>query len=538
MPVSSLRFRMTAENNQVLSSLNQVSNAANKLGNDLQRSIGDKLAGVFDVLVIEKMVVKTGEWATELTKASRELGIGTEEMQALEVMSKRAGVNTEKLFSYYNKLESAATKAAGGNTKLISSFKALGIEMKDLRGPDRKGTGELFQMSLQGMGPNGISNEGAAQSIYGAKNYFDVQALARESKGRTIGQYKEAHAGEILPAGEVSTISKAWQSITEDFSAIGTELKPLAGLILTIVDGVVKMIRGIVTAVTDAVTSIPNLVKHPLKTLGRGLENVQAMGGGLIGMVPGATWAINKMMGQTTGGQNYLDAGLEKMTEERRRSYEGAGEGVGTLLTFGTAPILKGAGMGVKGIGATAGFAGADTLAANAGKLGGTLEKLGKEGILTPLANKLGNKIGDFELSRKIMTGIEEDGSLVEMTIPKILGRKSLFRSGLKGVGIAGESFMAGGVGKEDISKNTFGDIGIGDIRPSRTGMLGRIGGFGSGGGSGNLAMGGVFGVDIQGKIISLNSKMVDLLEQIVINTGGDGSEAQGADDESPSGNG
>ncbi len=44
--------------------------------------------------------------------------------------------------------------------------------------------------------------------------------------------------------------------------------------------------------------------------------------------------------------------------------------------------------------------------------------------------------------------------------------------------------------------------------------------GYGTGGGgSGNLAIGGVYGVDIQTKIVSLNTKMVSLLEAIVENT-------------------
>ena len=89
--------------------------------------------------------------------------------------------------------------------------------------------------------------------------------------------------------------------------------------------------------------------------------------------------------------------------------------------------------------------------------------------------------------------------------------------TGVGALGIAGGTGLAGARGLETISnrgKNPNMNVNrLLDINPASL-----LGG-GVGGGGSNLKIGGVFGTDLSMQIISLNTEMVDLLQQLVINT-------------------
>jgi len=90
--------------------------------------------------------------------------------------------------------------------------------------------------------------------------------------------------------------------------------------------------------------------------------------------------------------------------------------------------------------------------------------------------------------------------------------------AGISGYGLAGVNTT--GIGLQDINNSeSFPNEKI--TPPDRSGIpnLGRGNGGEGGPGSGNLAIGGVFGHDLQSKVVELNTAMVDLLQKIVENT-------------------
>jgi len=339
MSVSSLRFRIEGENSSALRSIAEVKRSAANLGNELQSHIADKLKGAFTVGIIEEVVRRTGEWATELHRSAQELGVTAERLQTLRVMAERAGVAQDKISAFYNKLEAKATSAANGNQKLLKSFQALGVDIGDLKGPNRLGTSDLFQKTLKG------GNQGALQSIYGAKSYLEVKALSREAGGRDLKEYQNAHESQIVPQSETSAVAKAWINIVEDLKSLGNKLAPLVHLVLGVVDGVLKMVNGVVGEFSHISKGL-GLFAGGL--FGGGTENnedfiqwgkereirnkasLHTLGNFLPGLISLGNW---KPFGQTGD-------------TEAEREASGGMEGLATAATFGLGPASKLLGTG------------------------------------------------------------------------------------------------------------------------------------------------------------------------------------------------
>lgn len=133
MSLSSAKFRLEGDNTSAMRALNDFSSKVKNVGGEINHEIAERLKGAFAIGAIEEAIRRTGEWSVELQRSARELGITVEEMQALRLASERAHISTEKIFSYYSKLEAAALKAASGNQKLASSFKTLGVSSEQIR---------------------------------------------------------------------------------------------------------------------------------------------------------------------------------------------------------------------------------------------------------------------------------------------------------------------------------------------------------------------------------------------------------------------
>lgn len=467
MPATSLRFRIEGDNSSALRSLSDVKRSANDLGSELQRSIGDKMKSVFSVTVVEEVVRRTGEWATELQRSSRELGVTAEQLQTIRVMAERAGVAQDKIFSFYERLESRATQAANGNTKLLRSFNALGISMSDLKGPNRLGTAELFQKTL-----GGVQNEGAMQNIYGSKNYLELRALGREAGGKSLAQYQESRRSQIVSNETVDSMSQAWIHIIEDIRSLGNKLRPIVGLVLTLVDGILKMVNGVVGEVGNLLTG--------------GWKGIKALFGGNKAGSEFVQWGKERELrnkASLAGAGNFLTFGLGNFkvgNTEAEREAAGGAEGLLTALSLGAAGPIRGARIVGEATKAS------EVMGANPAAVSQAIKAIGENASIKQLN----------AVARGVRTVTA--GRLID-------------------------------AGRRDIQRG-LQDTGDGSLitPPTRTGLFGnKIGSVGGGeGGHGNLAMGGVFGIEIQSKIIDLNKRLVDigetqleLLEKIVQNT-------------------
>ena len=522
--------------------------AASDLGSDLQRNIGDKLKGVFTVSVIEEVVRRTGEWAASLSKTALELGMNTTELQALQLAARRAGVEQDKIFSFYNKIEAAAAKATKSQKAFNESFGKLGISRHDLVGPRALNTNELGAKVMAARGP-----ESAFANIVGSRNLLQFQALQRVMGGKNPGEYAKENESQIVAPGQVSAMGTAWGHIIDDMTSIGNKLKPAVAILLNMVDGVLKMVNGLAGTV-HRLFSFKNSFDEKVITLG-------ATGRSVANFIPNTVSGIGSIFGIKGNShwfnKNWMQTGKEAygsaLSDEAYREAEGAGEGLSTIASFGLGPAARAAGMGGEAIGG--GLSAAGRLVGKEGLGAG----LGQEGLfgtsarfLTKKAyagyarmggyNKFINEMGFYHDAKGIIrnkgTGLPmsaaDKDALFQLITQKGILSPSLASQALRGLPMAGALASAGGVGTSDVNNNgMFPDTGRA-AAPNRSNLSFGMGGGGSNAGSSNLSVGGTFGVDIQSKIMALDEKMVNLLEQLVVNTnpqysGGAGDETGGS---------
>lgn len=540
MAFSNLRLRMEMDNTSVIRAVDQahkkvttfedsVGKLGNKFGNLGQiigNELGNKLTAALSVTGIEEMVRRTGEWATHLARSAKELGIGVEEMQALILAADRANISQEKIFTLYDKINAKAIEAYNGNIKLAQSFNKLGIETSKLK---NMATGDILSRIMKpGADPQALLN------VTGERNLLSVNSLGKEFNGRSIDQYtkQSKESNLITPAGDINGIASTWIQFTQDLKSLGNKFIKIPEFLINIVDGITKMLLGIVGTIEYIPKYISNILKHPFTK--SSYVNDEA-GARLIGGINGLSLGLApKIRGSDAAG-----AGVE-------REAEGFGEAVTTAATFGYGPAARALGYGAKGVATAAGFVGAEKLAVGAGSLGEGLGRAGvgtiaREGVATPIIQKsilkIFEKLSGSEFSEasssKLIKGFSEKSGIPEDIIrsdrmgPE--GKKALsdyvdnYISNSKSfktaafvankAGLAGELGIAGRVGSGD-SHNFDKSLEEKTDRTSQFGAMNKIGG-----GSGNLSIGGVFGVDLQAKIYRLNDEQLSQTKAIVKNT-------------------
>ena len=535
MASNSLRFRIEADNSSAIRGLSEVQAKAKGLGKDLQEEVGKKLQSAFSVTVIEEAVRRTGEWATTLAKSAQQLGVGTDALQALQVAAERSGVPIEKINTFYDKVESNALKALSGNQKLRDSFKALGIDIAALK--STPATALVQQMFAGAKNPGG---QGALLNIFGTKNLREVSALGREMGGKSIEQYGEEHKSQIVPNEQVSQMATAWTHIIEDVRSIGSKLAPIASLLLIFVDGVLKMVNGLFGEFGNILEGMKLTIKSWLPSF---------LGGSKKGSVEQRQndialneWSAKRELRNQAfvgGLKSFATLGIkghdkiEGLSEEEQREASGGAEGLASIATFGVGGIAKAIGGGVKGAGAASEMVGLSKLGETMGTAG---EAIGNTGAGTFLEDGLFGTAKNYMIKRKVrayaakrIAAMRRGGTTQEEIMANLPNlEKEFYRKFSKqyqqlgNVGMVLNANAAGGIGTRDVESDPLFNYGNGN-NPTSTNRnpLLNLGGIGSlfGGGSNNLSMGGVFGADLQGKIIALNTQQVSLLQKIVENT-------------------
>ena len=548
-----MSFKITGDNSGAMSALNQIDNKVKGVGHSIQQALGDKFREALTVAGITEAVRRTGEWAENTMKAAQALGVTAKNYQAMALAAERAHVSVGKVENWYNKMDMAARKAANGNVKFQKSLEDLGVS-KELQ---QTGTPEdLMSAAMRGM--NRPGGQQAIIDIFGAKDYKNISSYNRQTKGMTMEEYAKENASQIV--GNVSELGTAWDQIKEDLTSLGNNLSGVFKVLLAIVDGILKMFNGLVGSLKIIPGFFGNLGKGGDQgkfdeatirsgTVGRSfLNSFSQMAGGVASL---ATF------GKVKGDWNFVKTGRQAygsaLSDEAYRESEGAGEGIGFLSTFGFGSIAKGLGYGGKALSAGAKFARAEGAADKIAAVSKSVSAFGEGTILGgSVAGKVSDKIlrkitlsyfrknkaklyAEFEKS----TGFVDEGftrfkdvdarnQLFKEWFDKQSGAKrlELFRK----VGVAIPELaslgVAGKIGSADIASKIKGSDSATVINRLNNGVgAGALAGFG---GSGNLSIGGTFGVDIQSKIAELNQQSVDLLTQIERNTNPDNNNNDG----------
>jgi hypothetical protein len=502
-----IRLKFSSDQSNAIAGIGQLQGKMKSLAAEASGDIQNKISSIFSIAAIEEAVRRTGEWANSLQKASNELGVSTEEMQGLTRMFDKAGVGAEKIETYFDRITVAMDKAKKGSTSLRNDLNKLGVT------PDMYN--QRPSVAFGAAMANAQGNSGAVADIFGGKNVLQVNAIAKEMGGAGgLSEYTKQHKEEMVSKEDVSAMSQNWESIVFDLKSIGAKLAPLIGLVLGIVDGLLKMVNGIAGTASFGIKSIGSLLGLHTETdrvtgekLGYGAGNA-AMGREALERFRGFAPSLLNAAAQTVSfghwtpfkdiynKNNIRDAGI--------RENEGLSEAVLTAGTFGVGGVAKLAGVGARSANMTAKamtgnkIFGVEGLAAGADSLS---SGVGGNGLLGNYINKMAyskfkydNSAKFSQFSRNVGGNLGEDKEAVldlfykeHPEVKRISETYKRLDYGFQGA----EAANYGGAGASDVTQKDL-KAGGGNWGDNSLGAN-----FYQGNTSGpNLAIGGMMGVD------------------------------------------
>ena len=491
---SSIKFRAEWDNSQTLRWETQTKNSVKSVQDSIKSYLGGKLTQVFSVSAIEETVRRTGEWADELKRSAQELNINTEEMQALQLVAKRAHVDIGAVTGYYKRMADAAKEALNGNVMLRSSLRNLGIEGKALQ----TSTGaQMFNMMTKKVGNQPGAFSADLQRVFGEEQLPNLGAMMGAMGGKTPQEYAGANKGQIVTNKDIEELDALWHETLDALKRAGVKLIWIPKLILEMVAGFSRAANGVITLVEMLTKGL----YHNLIGRFTGKQGKQDM------------YDFNARASKTFKGMVGLQNPLGMTEQEYQESRDLRALGVEAASTLVGGPIAK-----------------------KVGEIGGkyATKKFTQRFLKTDRAKEMVEaeikaaqeahaKISPLSPITELQQGFEHQKILKNMMASKevkaieskVMNTTKYIEKGalstVSALGAYGGSVAAGQ--ENTITPQKLGVNRLLDINPAA------FAGGGVSGGGGNLKIGGVFGTDLSMQIINLNSQMVDLLQRLVQNT-------------------
>ena len=555
MAISNVSFSIGVDNSKSIAGIKQVKSEMQNLSSVAGGEVSKRLKAIFTATAIEEAARRTGEWANNLQKTSKALGLSAEALQLLQQISRKSNTPEDAIVGMFENINKARQDAINGNADAIKSFQALGVTMEDLQSLNAE---DLFSKAVGNMGniqkQGGIQRE-AAQNITGGTPENFISAIASGLKGgmkENIDKGKEG--GNIASNTDVGELSAMWSevkgSLYEMFIAMLPAIKIIVALILTVVNAV----AGITDLFKGSFDVIAGILKGDLGQITTGFKNIGGiLMNGVLGILKGLAMImdlipniIRNTLGKLPGVAGKMvnaifpesdvstkivkkmsDAANEWMgtSENIKKHGEAVGDVFAIAASGGEAAIGKVGDIALTKVAVMTdkiGMQAASDMALKGALKMGRVAKgegiLGGKSITESLTDTLSGTTKNGH--KKLIANMEEPGYEMGSAGKSVMSRAKVAArviAGTKGVlAMSGITGIAGAaVGLPEAEKGNEKGTPIFGTKAAG----GNWGGVGGKGGGGNLSIGGTFGTGFNDKMINLTQQMVTILGQIKTNT-------------------
>lgn len=550
MAISGIKFTIDADNTKSLSAIKQVMYAAKDAGKQIQEAFGAKLKQVISVTAIEEGIRRTAEWAAEVDRFSKSLGISREAMQTLSVISKRTGTSMDTVQGMFENINKARNEALKGNQDMIKSFARLGVVMSDLK---KMTPSQLFSETMGKINIDKSDNlqRAAIQDITGTPE-GTIEGFQKGMGGKsfTEKQSELLKEGSIQSEGTVSGIAQQWAEIKASGEELWTSFAPLVEILLGIFRMLVDTVTGIFDTLKESFNFIMGILTLDKERIFKAFEGLMTLlanlGYGLMKMVTGMLELIPgvKKLGMTEGIKKIQDNANKEFgsNEKYVKHGEAMGESVGSVLGGELIGVASRTSLGNKMVNKALNPMGIQARTYSKGQL--AYEQFGPHMRKSFSSGKISNQIENLkslgesatkeDLRRLSTLENMQDFGTKRMGNETVFARKGKLSAGtdtfmtkvskygtkaLKSVGkYLPMSGMTVSQGMEEAESARLRSNTINERGPISPMFTGGISGMGDIGGSANLKIGGMFGQSTN-KLIKLNTDMVTLLSVIKDNT-------------------
>ena len=571
-----VQFRIDGDGSKAVGAINSVQSAMDNLTNTVKGEISSKLKVLFSAAAIEEAARRTGEWANQLDRSARAMGISATALQTLTLIAQKANAPEDAVIGMFENIDKARNDALKGNTDLLLSFQRLGVSLEDLQNMSKS---DLFDKLTANI-PDNVQNSQNitrqdVQSITGTpENVINQITSQLKGEGGFNNTMTNAiNSGDVVKEDDVNQLSATWNEIKAELTQVGNDLKPLAkillGLIATIIKAVgaiTSTIKGIIDIAVGIFTGDWKKIAGGAKSLGGILTGMafgvlklftnlfDILGKALVGLlktilskVPFIGDKLGKGLDKVLDAMNPEKGGtnLTKIVDNAEKNYKDfygnknisrgeAATDVATIIATGGEAAIARAGSGALMKSATLldkiGFEG------TAYKLVDKSLKLdrvgrGETGFFTkkPLLSYGKNPIPENTIAKtvenpqlefkglklNVENGVKDETFGVNKTVQNYtLNAYKEFMRQRRIFGASALSLIGASTNTLTNTKNQAPSDSIKPILPYNS-LFGET----KGGNGSMLNIGGVFGSNFQSRIIKLNEQMVRLLSQITVNT-------------------
>jgi len=170
-----IRAKATLDNRQFKTSVAQMNQGVKRFANGQIKQIGATMAAAFAVSAVIGFTREMLNAADAIDNASRQMQIGTEELQALRRMTELTAGSAEKMDGTLRKLTKSMGNAVAGESEQVDGFKDLGISMEEVQSLS---VDELFErISVAVSSASLASKEASGASKILGRNYVELNTV-------------------------------------------------------------------------------------------------------------------------------------------------------------------------------------------------------------------------------------------------------------------------------------------------------------------------------------------------------------------------
>jgi hypothetical protein len=243
-------------------------------------------------------------------KAAQRIGIGVEAYQRIAYAAEMAGSSPEELSQGVALFNKQVVAAARGNKAAATSFKRLGIDVKDLNGKV-KPTEQLFSEVADKLAkmPDGANKTATAMQFFGRSGANLIPTLNLGAEGLKANADEAERLGRII-GGDTARASETWND------NLARLVSSLTGIVNAITAGLLPVLSPLIVRMTDWIasnreltaTTILNFVEElssSVSALYHFLEPLISIMGSLVDFIGPANAALI-LFGGIIGGKMIL----------------------------------------------------------------------------------------------------------------------------------------------------------------------------------------------------------------------------------------
>lgn len=215
MARAEIRARATLDNKQFQAGLAQMNQGVQRFASGQLKQIGSMIGGAFAVGAVVNFAKSTLQAADAIDNTAKQLGVGVEELQALQREAELTTGSADKMTAALHRIAKAQAEAAAGDTNAVRAFEALGISLEEIQNLSPDKMFELIAQKVKDVSP--ASTEAAAAGDIMGRGYTELQSVIDKVANEGLENLKNQmlETGQIMSEEMVTAADRMEEAINK-----------------------------------------------------------------------------------------------------------------------------------------------------------------------------------------------------------------------------------------------------------------------------------------------------------------------------------